>query len=118
MESHLQISAESSWLHRLFSPGPARVSLTGRTIHFEKRLGDVQVQMPVGAIGSITVRPSWFWHRLTIRLTDGAEWSIGGLDGRKAELIRDAALDEAADGEIPALANVINSLIDQSEGEK
>ena len=96
MESHRQISAESSWLHRLFSQSPARVSLTGRTIHFEKRLRDAKVQIPVGTIDSITVRPSWFWHRLTIRLTDGAEQSIGGLDGREAKLIRDAALEEAA----------------------
>ena len=109
MESHLQISAESSWLHRLFSLGPARVSLTGRTIHFEKRLGDVQVQIPVGAIGSITVRPSWFWHRLTIRLTDGAEHSIGGLDGREAKLIRDAALGEAARIHEAAVAEAVRS---------
>ena len=109
MESPLHISAESSWLHRLFSPGPARVSLTGRTIHLEKRLGDAQVQIPVGAIGSITVRPSWFWHRLTIRLTDGAERSIGGLDGRKAKLIRDAALGEAARIHEAAVAEAVRS---------
>lgn len=96
MESKNQISAESAWLHRLFSPGPARVSLTGGTIHFEERLGEVQARIPVCAIGSITVRPSWFWHRLTIRLTDGTERSVGGLDEREASLIRDAALDEAA----------------------
>ena len=95
MESNNQISAESAWLHRLFTLGPARVSLTGRTIHLEGPLGDALARIPVGTIGSITVRPSWFWHRLTIRLTDGTERSIGGLDGREAELIRDAALEEA-----------------------
>ena len=109
MESHLQITAESSWLHRLFSQSPARVSLTGRTIHFEKRLGDAQVQIPVGTIGSITVRPSWFWHRLTIRLSNGAEQSIGGLDGRKAKLIRDAALGEAARIHEAAVAEALRS---------
>ena len=96
MESNDRISAESAWLHRLFSPGPARVSLTGGTIHFEERLGDVQAKIPVGTIGSITVRPSWFWHRLTIRLTDGTERSIGGLDGRGSlRLIHEAAVAEA-----------------------
>ena len=114
MESHLQITAESSWLHRLFSQSPARVSLTGRTIHFEKRLGDAQVRIPVGAIGSITVRPSWFWHRLTIRLTNGAEQSIGGLDGRKAKLIRDAALEEAARLHEAAVAEAVRSAKDLS----
>ena len=109
MESHLQISAESSWLHRLFSPGPVRVSLIGRTILFEKRLDDVQVQIPVGDISSITVYPSWFWHRLTIRLTNGAERSIGGLDGREATLIHDAALEEAARIHEAAVAEAVRS---------
>ena len=81
MESHLQISAESAWLHRLFSPGPTRVSLTGGTIYFEKRPGDVRARIPVGTIGSITVRPSWFWHRLTIRLADGSEQNAEGVHG-------------------------------------
>ena len=109
MESNNQISAESAWLHRLFSLGPARVSLTGRTIHFEKRLGDALARIPVGTIGSITVRPSWFWHRLTIRLTDGTKRSIGGLDGREAELIRDAALEEAARIHEAAVAEAVRS---------
>ena len=109
MESNDSISAESAWLHRLFSPGPARVSLTGGTIHFEERLGNVQAQMPVGTIGSITVRPSWFWHRLTIRLTDGTERSVGGLDGREASLIRDAALEEAARIHEAAVTEAIRS---------
>ena len=84
MESHHQISAKSAWLYRLFALGPARVSLTGETFHFEEHFGDALAKVPVGAIGSITVRPSWFWHRLTIRLTDGTEHSIGGLDKREA----------------------------------
>ena len=109
MGSNDQITAESAWLHRLFSLGPARVSLTGRTIHLEKRLGDALARIPVGTTGSITVRPSWFWHRLTIRLTDGTERSIGGLDGREAELIRDAALEEAARIHEAAMAEAIRS---------
>ena len=95
MESEDQISAESARLYRLFTLGPARVSLTGRTILLEDHLGDALARIPVGAIGSITVRPSWFWHQLTIRLTDGTERSIGGLAGSEASLIRDAALEEA-----------------------
>ena len=109
MESNDQISAESAWLHRLFSPGPARVSLTGGTIHFEERLGDIWAKISVGTIGSITVRPAWFWHRLTIRLTDGTERSIGGLDGREASLIRDAGLEEAARIHEAAVAEAVRS---------
>ena len=52
-------------------------------------------KIPVGAIDSITVRPSWFWHRLTIRLGDGTERSIGGLDENEAVRVRDAAIEGA-----------------------
>ena len=109
MGSDDQITAESAWLHRLFSLGPARVSLIGRTIHLEKRLGDALARIPVGTTGSITVRPSWFWHRLTILLTDGTERSIGGLNGREAELIRDAALEEAARIHEAAMAEAVRN---------
>ena len=107
MESNDQTTAESTWLHRLFSLGPARVSLTGGTIHFEEHFGDALARIPVGAIGSITVRPSWFWHRLTICLTDGTERSIGGLDEREAEQIRDAALEEASRVRKAAVAEAV-----------
>ena len=107
MESNDQTTAESAWLHRLFSLGPARVSLTGGTIHFEEHFGDALARIPVGAIGSITVRPSWFWHRLTVCLTDGTERSIGGLDEREAEQIRDAALEEASRVRKAAVAEAV-----------
>ena len=109
MESNNQISADRARLHRLFSLGPARVSLTGRTIRLEGRLGAALARIPVGSISSITVRPSWFWHRLTIRLIDGTERSIGGLDGREAALIRDAALEEAARIHEAAVAEAVRS---------
>ena len=44
MGSHHQITAESAWIYRIFTFGPARVSLTGETIHFEEHLGDALVQ--------------------------------------------------------------------------
>ena len=96
MGSNDQMLAESAWLYRLFALGPARVSLIGETIHIEGLLGDVLVKIPVDSIGLITVRPSWFWHRLTIRLTDGTERSIGGLDRSEAERLRDAVRCEEA----------------------
>ncbi len=96
MRPHHQITADSAWLYRLFTLGPSRVSLTGETIHIEQSPGDVRVKIPVVTISSITVRRSWFWHRLMIRQSDGIKRSIGGLDRREAELIRDAALEEAA----------------------
>ena len=109
MESKDQISAESAWLSRLFTLGPARVSLNGETVHIERFRGDLLVKIPVDSIDSITLRPSWFWHRLKIRLIDGTEWSIGGLDGNEAELIRDAALEEAARIHEAAVAEAVRT---------
>ena len=95
MKTHNRIAAESSRLHRLFTLGAGRVSLTGETLHIEGLMGGGPRKIPVGAIDSITVRPSWFWHRLTIRLGDGTERSIGGLDEKEAVRVRDAAIEGA-----------------------
>ena len=96
MGPHNRIEAESAWLYRLFALGPARVSLTGEMLHVEELLGSAPAEIPIGAIDSITVRPSWFWHRLTIRLGDGTERSIGGLGEKEAARVRDAAIAAAA----------------------
>ena len=90
-----RIAAESAWLYRLFTLGPERVSLTGETLSVEGLLGGWPAKIPVGAIDSITVRSSWFWHRLTIRLGDGTEHSVGGLDEQEATRVRAAAIAAA-----------------------
>ena len=95
MRTQNPIAAENSGLHRLFTLGPVRVSLTGEKLHIEGLMGGGSRKIPVGAIDSITVRPSWFWHRLTIRLGDGTERSVGGLDKKEAVRVRDAAIEGA-----------------------
>ena len=95
LRTHNRIAAESSRLHRLFTLGAGRVSLTDETLHIEGLMGGGPRKIPVGAIDSITVRPSWFWHRLTIHLGDGTERSIGGLDEKEAVRVRDAAIESA-----------------------
>ncbi|MDE2823658.1 MAG: UvrD-helicase domain-containing protein [Chloroflexota bacterium] len=89
---HNNVTVESDRLYRLFAVGSTRVSLIGKTLAFEGRLGRAPNEVPVGAIDSITVQPSLLWHRLTIRLGDGTERSVGGLDERKAVRVRDAVL--------------------------
>ncbi len=123
MKPHHHITADSAWLYRLFTLGPSRVSLTDETIHIEQSPGDVRVKIPVVTIGSITVRRSWFWRRLIIRQSDGSKRSIGGLDQREAELIRDAALEEAArirklaEAEAVRRARVLNPRLTQLDEE-
>ena len=89
------VAAESFWLHRIFAAGPSRVSLTGGKIHIEGLLGGVPEKIPIARIATITVRRSWFWHGLTIRLNDGTVRSIGGLDEGQAARVRDATVAEA-----------------------
>ena len=89
------ISAENSKLHRLLTLGVGRVSLTGETLHIEGLMSGGSRKIPVGAIDSIKVRPSWFWYRLTVRLGDGTERSIGGLDEKEALRVRDAVVESA-----------------------
>ncbi len=95
IEPHKHITAESARLHRLFAAGPTRVSLIRDTLHFDGISGGGTRTVSVGAIDSITVRPSWFWHRLTIRLGDGTEHSVGGLDAKGAAWVRDGAIERA-----------------------
>ncbi len=92
MQSGVPIVAESARLYRILAVGPVRVRLTGETLTIEGRLGGASNEVPAGAIDSIAVRPSLFWHRLTIRLGDGTERSVGGLDEREAIRVRDAVL--------------------------
>ena len=96
LKTHNRIAAESSRLHRLFTLGAGSVSLAGETLHIEGLMGGGPRKIPVGAIDSIMVRQSWFWHRLTIRLGDGTERSIGGLDEKEAARVRDAVIEGAA----------------------
>ena len=97
MRRHDPIVAESARLYRILAVGPVRVRLTGETLTVEGRLGGASNEVPVGAIDSITVRPSWFWQRLSIRLGDGTERSVGGLDEREAIRVRDAVLASTVD---------------------
>ncbi len=94
MRTQDRIAAESSRLHRLFTLGAGSVSLIGDTLYIEGFMGGPR-KIPVGAIDSITVQPSLLWHRLTIRLGDGSERSVGGLGEREAIRVRDAVLASA-----------------------
>ncbi len=96
MSPSVPIAAENSWLHRLFSGGPQRISLTGETIRLESGSGEPLAEMPIGSIEAITVSPSWFWSRLTLQFPDGGERFIGGLGERQASWVVAGVQKEAA----------------------
>ena len=105
------MSPKVAWLYRFLTRGPARVSLVGETVRVERLSGDALTEIPVGSIDAITVRPSWFWNRLTIRIADGTERSIGGLGEKEAIRVHDAVLGEA-DRHASSLGNEM-TLLDQ-----
>ena len=90
-----RIEAETGWPYRLFTLGTKCVTLTEDTLLIERVFGDRSAEIPVGAIDSITVRPSWFWHRLSICLGDGTVRSVGGLNEEDAKRVRDAVIGQA-----------------------
>ena len=101
-----RIVAETGWLYRLFTLGTKCVAVTGEVLVLERLFDNNSTEIPVGAIDSITVRPSWSWHRLSIRLGDGTERSVGGLSGDEAKRVRDAVI-----GEADAVAELMSSLL-------
>ena len=95
MRPQQQVAAESVWFHRIFSRGPARVSISGEVLRMDGRSGELQLETRVGSINEIEVRRSWFRDRLTVIAAGGLELSIGGLDERAAAHVRDAVLRKA-----------------------
>ena len=105
MRSREHITAEVSWLYRAFTLGPERILLDGETLRIE--YDDTVLEISVGDVDAATVLTSWFWARLTIRLADGSERSIGGLGRTEAKRVCDAALAEAERVREAALAEVV-----------
>ena len=110
MRPYSHIATESAWLHRLLTlltRGPARAVLVGERVRIERANGDAISDIHLGNVRAITVRPSLFWHRLTIHLTNGIERSIGGLEEGGTARFRDVALAEAARVHAAAVAEAV-----------
>ncbi len=85
-----RIVAQSPWHHRFFTRGPVRIALAAETLRIEGRDGGTLAEIPLDAVGAITVHRSWLRSRLTIGVTGGTAHAIGGLGERAA--VRIAAL--------------------------
>ena len=92
MKSNIQIVAESSQCYRAFGPPAARVSLSSDCIRIEASTGRSLFEVSIDSVAKILVDQSWFWYRLKIESVDGRRYSVGGLDGKGAAKVRDAAL--------------------------
>ena len=95
MNSRNQVVAESSRLFRLFTRGPASVSLVGGRLRFGTQGRRGVEEIGVERIDAIETRRSWFRARLTVHTSDHTRRSIGGLDQHATASLRDAVLDTA-----------------------
>ena len=89
-----RIVAKSAGFYRFLTRGPVYISLRTGMIDITGPASDA-IEISVGYVDKLTVRRSLFRSRLTVRLGDGTERSIGGLDERDAKRVHDAILVEA-----------------------
>ena len=95
MKSQNQVVAESSKCYQLFGSSASRILLSSDSVRIESGDGKPIDEIPIDSVANISVDQSWFWYRLKIESTDRRMYSVGGLDGRGAASIRDAALEIA-----------------------
>ena len=84
-----RIVAKSSGLYRLARRGPTQISVIPEKVEIAEH-GDSVTEIHVGSLDEITVRNDWHRNQLIIRTGDGTLRTIGGLDKREADRVRDA----------------------------
>ena len=95
MHSGDRVYVESSRLYRFFTREPVLVALVDGRLRFERRRRRGVEEMGVDRIDGIGVRRSLFRTRFTVTKSDQTRHSIGGLDQRAADRLRDAVVKTA-----------------------
>ena len=96
MNSRETVVAESSWLYRFLTRGPALVSLVGGRLRLERWGGRGVEEIGVERIDAVSVgRSLLFRTRLTVYRSDHTQRSIGGLDRQAAVSLRAAVIETA-----------------------
>ena len=95
MSASERLAAVSVWPYRLLPYATACIALSGDRLRLERKTGQSPIDLHVSALETFTVRRSWFWKRLTIRTTDGAEYSVRGLRHASAVQLREGVLEAA-----------------------
>ena len=75
--------------------GPTSISTSGSTILIDGNSGSLVAEVSIDDVSSVDVGRWWLWHRLTIRLTGGTRYSVGGLGADEAKRVYEAVLTEA-----------------------
>lgn len=89
-----KIVAKSSGLYRLLKRGPTQIEVLSEGIEIT-RPGNAVTKIHIGSIDGITVQHTWSRSQLRIRIGDGTEHWIGGLDEREAKRVHDTIRVEA-----------------------
>ena len=107
-----RLAAVSVWPYRLLPHATAYIALSGDRLRLECKTGQSPIDLHVSALETFTVRRSWFWKRLTIRTTDGAEYSVRGLRHESVAQLHAAVL-KAVNGYAAEQAPCLVRLDDQ-----
>ena len=87
------VVARASAAHRLIARSAASLSFAAGVLRIEGRHNPIDI--PFTDIDDVREHPSWFWTRLTIRTTNGAQYVARGLPKRDAALLASALREEA-----------------------
>ena len=90
------VAAETSRLHRLTAPRKSRIEVTDRSILIKDTSGITTAELPVNELDDIALERSLLWSGISIRMTDGSSYSVGGLPHEDARIILSRCRDEAA----------------------
>ena len=115
------VTAESSQCYRLFGSREGRISLSPGGLRIDSGSGRLLLEISIDSVAKILVDQSWFWHRLKIESTDGQRYSIGGLEGTAATVVRDGAMamaEQMAREELVNLARLDDRRVELFDGRR
>ena len=95
MSASDQLAAVSVWPYRVLPYSTSHIALRGDCLRLERNRGRFPIDIHVGALDALNVRRSWFWKRLTIRTTGGAEHFVRGLRHESVASLREGVLESA-----------------------
>ena len=114
------VVAEISRLHRLASSRYTRVMVAGDAVLMQGTSSETGAKLPISEIDEIVLRRGLLWSDVSLRMTDGESYSVGGLSGADAERVHARVRAEIAHyaetvrGPLSLLAEKVSPLLDDS----
>ena len=120
MSASERLAAVSVWPYRVLPYSTSHIALIGDRLRLGRRMGRSPIDLHIGALEAFNIRRSWFWKRLMIRTTGGAEYSVRGLHHEAVVQLREGVLEAArtyANEQAPCLVRLDDQLRRMLSGE-